>query len=72
MNRLLTLLQHVLGLCWNFFRLPFPGTNVSFGAILFLPMIAMISVAFFRHIFGVGGFATISKSTSAINRSRKE
>lgn len=68
MNRLITLIQHVLGLCWNFFRLPFPGTNVSFGALLFLPMIAMIAVAFFRHIFGVGGFGSISKGTNSISR----
>lgn len=68
MNRLITLIQTMLSLCWNFFRLKFPGTNVTFGALLFLPMIVMIAVAFFRHMFGVGGFGSVSKGANSISR----
>ena len=73
-NRLLYLLSHFLGLVWNFFRLPFPGTNVAIGAILFLPMVVTIVLAFFRHVFGLSGFGTIPdhiRSTSSTGRSQR-
>lgn len=70
-NRLLTLLQIFLGELWSFFRLPFPGTNVSIGAILFLPMVISLALAVIRHLFGIGGFAQVgSTAKSNFNSTR--
>lgn len=54
-------LGQFLMLIWNFFRLPFPGTRVPIGGILFLPMVVSIAIAFLRNLFGIGGFASISR-----------
>lgn len=50
---------------WNFFRLPFPGTRIAIGSILFLPMVVTLAIAFLRNLFGIGGFATVSKESIA-------
>ena len=50
---------------WNFFRLPFPGTRISIGSILFLPMVVGVAIAFLRTLFGVGGFGTFSRERIA-------
>lgn len=60
-NRLLTLISHFLSQIWQFFRIPFPTTQVPIGAILFLPMVVAVALAFFRHMFGIGNFADLSK-----------
>lgn len=71
MNRLLTITQTFLSLLWKFFQLPFPGTNVSVGALLAFPVVVAFTLAFIRSLFGVGGFAQISgsiKDTSSLSR----
>lgn len=65
MNRLFTLLQTFLGALWNFFRLPFPATNIPIGALLFLPMVISLALALFRNLFGVGGFAQIGSTKAS-------
>ena len=47
---------------WQFFRLPFPGTNVAIGALLFLPMVVSVAIAFLKNLFGIGGFAQIGNT----------
>lgn len=64
-NRLLYLLQFMLRECWKFFRLPFPGTNVSIGAIMFLPMVVSLAVATIRHLFGIGGFGNVGSTANS-------
>lgn len=64
-------LGNFIMIIWNFFRLPFPGTNISIGSILFLPMVVSIAVAFLRNLFGIGGFATASRASIA-NRQAHE
>lgn len=61
-NRLLYLTKFMLEQAWRFLRLPFPGTNVSIGAILFLPMFVGLAVALLRTLFGVGGFAQVGST----------
>lgn len=59
--RLLTLTQNFLSQMWQFLRLPFPGTDVPIGAILFLPMVVSVVLGFFRNMFGIGEFTDLSK-----------
>lgn len=67
-------LSQYMGILWNFFRLPFPATRIPIGAILFFPSIVSLSIAIFRNITGVGGFAQITEgikmgsSTAKVDR----
>ena len=70
-NRLLYLIQTILVQCWQFLRLPFPGTNVSIGALLALPVIVGFAMRFIKNITGVGGVGGATNTISSI-RSRKD
>lgn len=73
-NRLLYMLQFMLTQVWQFFQLPFPGTNVSIGALCIFPVVVSITIAFFRSLFGLGGFASVGEhirltsSTAKVDR----
>lgn len=68
-NRLLTLLATLLRSCWAFFQLPFPGTNVSIGSLIILPVVVSIVVAFIRIFFGVGSFAELGSNVRSFSAS---
>jgi len=68
-NRLLYLIQTILVQCWQFLRLPFPGTNVSIGSLIVLPVIVGFAMRFIKNITGVGG---VGGASDAINTIRKK
>lgn len=45
----------LMSILWQFFRIPFPGTNIAVGAIMFLPPVISLAVRLISSIMGSGG-----------------
>lgn len=67
-NRLFTIISTMLSLCWKFFQLPFPTTNIPIGAILVLPTVVGFAVRFLRNFFGVGGVGQVPSTLKSYDK----
>lgn len=65
-----TFLGQYMAILWRFFRLPFPGTDVSIGALMFLPLVISLSIKLVSSIMGVGGAGQVSGTLKSVQNYR--
>lgn len=65
-----TFLGQYMSILWQFFRLPFPGTDVSIGALMFLPLVISLSIKLVSSIMGVGGAGQVSGTLKSVQNYR--
>lgn len=66
-------LQALLTQTWRFFKsIPFPGTNMSFGAILLSLIILPIFLSVLKSLLGLGSASDLSSASRQYQFREKE